>query len=166
MSSMKIASVFYEGFLSLQDTKYFNRFAQQNLNVQTLPNVKVNLFGPQTWSLVNGFANELNAGMTEMGKGQNMSGAPLSFQTIINNRSQLSGLSGSVKNLASLIDDLYSIIVVVKPEPYSIEEAKKMANDFKNQVNGMSFTEPGGQGVKTSLLNSLTAWTNGLDSAQ
>ena len=143
-------------------TPFIFKNAQQQEDIRNLPNVKINLFGSQTWNLINSFMNSLNVGLITLGKGQNLAGSPINFQTIVKNPSQVGIFSGSLKNLAQLSLKLWDIVTKNQNQPYTLDQAKIMANDFQNTLNSMSFIEPGALDIKTKINNALTTWSASL----
>ncbi len=134
------------------------RRAQALENIQSLPGVKSSLFGAQTWGSINNFMNALNDGIIELGAGRDMSGKPLNFQTIVNNKSQVGTLTGSLKNLADLSIKLWNIVTGNRTQTYTIDEARAMADDFQNTLNSMSFVETNAAAIKTKISNSINNW--------
>lgn len=127
-------------------------------DVKTMPGVKTNLLGPQSWEYLNRFVNELNNGIFELGNQQKLGGQALNFQAIIRNPSASTRYVGGLKHLFEIATSLWHILTASRTEPYNITEVAEMVNKYLQYLNNSDFPEPEAVNIKSKLINILNNW--------
>jgi hypothetical protein len=127
-------------------------------DIRTLQGVKINLFGAQSWDFINKIMNTLNDGMFKLAGTQKVGNQSVNFYDVVKNPSSETRFAGGLRGLVNLSNTLWQFVIANRIQPYSVDEARKIANQLIQQTNTIDMAEPVGQDIKPKLVAIINDW--------